>query len=84
MIIWYDSEVGKEGFIFLCRYIFQEFQERDKLDAGGRSSYWTNYSYNTKDVVTYALGGMNLHCVNLHILWIYSNNNGIAEIDLFV
>ncbi|KAJ0174167.1 hypothetical protein K1T71_010313 [Dendrolimus kikuchii] len=33
----------------------QEFDERAKLDSE-RESYWTTYSYNSKDLVLYALG----------------------------
>ncbi|XP_060805777.1 peroxisomal multifunctional enzyme type 2 isoform X1 [Amyelois transitella] len=34
----------------------QEFEERSKLDANGRESYWSKYSYNAKDLALYALG----------------------------
>ncbi|XP_026742371.1 peroxisomal multifunctional enzyme type 2-like [Trichoplusia ni] len=39
----------------------QEFQERAKLD-GDRESYWSKYSYNSKDLALYALGiGASVH-----------------------
>ncbi|XP_049877178.1 peroxisomal multifunctional enzyme type 2 [Pectinophora gossypiella] len=33
----------------------QDFEERSKLD-GDRESYWSNYSYNAKDLTLYAIG----------------------------
>lgn len=34
----------------------QDFEDRSKMD-GDRESYWTTYSYNSKDLSLYALGG---------------------------
>ncbi|XP_026763515.1 peroxisomal multifunctional enzyme type 2 [Galleria mellonella] len=34
----------------------QEFEDRAKLDANGRKSFWSTFDYNAKDAVLYALG----------------------------
>lgn len=47
------NNIGESTLVLVEK--MQELQDRNKLDDG-KPSYWKKYSYNNKDLVTYALG----------------------------